>query len=114
MRDVVSAAGDGVGLWELCGFCPGVVAQRSSSGAWGGRVKPVKKKFGLVCSLFIYLSCSCTSPLEATYSALQKYSVSVELFHILSHFNHKCKCILLGFYVIDQHKVVHNFEVEGE
>ena len=32
----------------------------------------------------------------------------LELFHILSHFNHQCKSILLVFYVIDQHKVVHN------
>ena len=33
---------------------------------------------------------------------------------ILSRFNHKCKCILLGFYVINQHKVMHNCEVEGK
>ena len=50
--------------------------------------------------------------IKSTYSALQKYS-PVELFHILSHFNHKCKSILLGFYVIDQHKVVHDCEVGG-
>ena len=45
------------------------------------------------------------------YSGLQKYSPPL---NILSHFNHKCKCILLGFYVIDQHEVVHNCEVEGK
>ena len=43
---------------------------------------------------------------------LAKVFTPLELFHILSHFDHKCKCILLGFYVIDQHKVVHNCEVE--
>ena len=37
----------------------------------------------------------------------------LELFHILSRFNHKCECSLLGFYVIDQQEVVHNCEVEG-
>ena len=42
------------------------------------------------------------------------YSPPLELSCILSRFNHKCKCILLGFYVIDQHKVMHNFEVEGK
>ena len=40
--------------------------------------------------------------------------VPLKLFYILSHYNHKCKCILLGFYVIDKHKVVHNCEVEGK
>ena len=46
------------------------------------------------------------------YSALQNYSPPLDPFHALSCFNDKCKCILLGFYVKDQHKVVHNCEVE--
>ena len=45
---------------------------------------------------------------------LAKIFIPLELFHILSRYNHKRKCILLGFYVIDQHKVVHNCEVEGK
>ena len=48
-----------------------------------------------------------------TYSVLNKVFTPLELFHILSYYNHKCKCILMGFYVIDQHKVMHNCEVEG-
>lgn len=32
----------------------------------------------------------------------------------MSRYNHKFKCVLLGFYVIDQHKIVQNFEVEGK
>lgn len=59
VRDVVSAAGDAVGLWELCGFCPGVVAQRSSRGAGGGRVKRVKKR------LDSFAHCSFTSAAPA-------------------------------------------------
>ena len=55
----------------------------------------------------------CRTFKNCIYSALQKYSAPLELFHILSHCNHKCKCILLGFYVIYQHKMVHNCEVEG-
>lgn len=35
------------------------------------------------------------------------------LLHILSCYNHKLKCILLGFYVMDQHKIVH-FEEKSE
>ena len=48
------------------------------------------------------------------YSGLQKCSPPLELFHILSHYTNKHKCILKGFYVIDQHKVVHNCGVEGK
>ena len=44
---------------------------------------------------------------------LEKVFIPLEIFHILSCYNHKLKCILLGFYVIDQHKVAHNCEVEG-
>lgn len=36
------------------------------------------------------------------------YSLS---FHILLHYNHKFKCILLGFYVKDQHSIIYNFKV---
>ena len=42
-----------------------------------------------------------------------KVFTRLELFHILSCFKHTCKCILLGFYVIVQHEVGHNCEVEG-
>ena len=45
---------------------------------------------------------------------LAKVFMPLELFHILSRYNHKRKCILLGFYVIDQHEVAHNCEVEGK
>ena len=43
---------------------------------------------------------------------LAKVFTPLELFHILSCYNHKCKCILMGFYVIDQHKVVNYCEVQ--
>lgn len=33
-----------------------------------------------------------------------------ELYHILSHYNLKDKCILLGLYLINQHKVLYNYE----
>ena len=36
---------------------------------------------------------------------LPKVFIPLERLHILSRYNHKHKCILLGFYVIDQHKV---------
>ena len=45
---------------------------------------------------------------------LAKVFIALELFHILSRYKHKLKYILLGFYVIDQHKVVHNCEVKGK
>ena len=38
-------------------------------------------------------------PVHRIYSALQKYSHHL---NFLAHFNHKCKCILLGFYAIVQ------------
>ena len=48
------------------GLCPEVVARRSSRGAAGGAgVEPVKEQVKLVCTLFVPLSCSFTSPLEA-------------------------------------------------
>lgn len=40
---------------------------------------------------------------------LEKVSIS-----LLSCYNRKRKCILLGFYVIDQYKVAHNCEVDGK
>ena len=39
---------------------------------------------------------------------LEKVFIPLELFHILPPYNHKVKCFLLRFYVIDQHKVAHN------
>lgn len=50
---------------------------------------------------------------STTVSTVPKVFISLELFHVLSHYNHKNKCNLLGFYVIDQYKVAHNCEVEG-
>ena len=45
---------------------------------------------------------------------LEKVFIPLELFHILSRYNHKHKCISLGFHVIDQHNVAHDCEVEGK
>lgn len=45
---------------------------------------------------------------------LEKVLIPLEFFHILSSYKHKIKCILLGFYVIDQQKAAHNCEVEGK
>lgn len=41
---------------------------------------------------------------------MQKYSYATNFFYILSRYN---VCMLLGIYMIDQHKVAHNCEVEG-
>ena len=43
-----------------------------------------------------------------------KVFTPLELFLILLCYNHKRKCILMGFYMINQHKVVRNCEVEGK
>lgn len=45
---------------------------------------------------------------------LEKVFIPLELFHILSPNDHKRQWILLGFYVMDHHKVAHNCEVEGK
>ena len=57
-------------------------------------------------SCWCYISSRDTVPCKSIYP--------LELFHILSRFNYKCQRILLGFYVIDQHKVVYNCQVEGQ
>lgn len=41
-----------------------------------------------------------------------KVFIPLELFHILSRYDHKHKYILLEFYVKDQHKLTYNCEVE--
>uniref|UniRef100_A0AAR2LP37 Inositol hexakisphosphate and diphosphoinositol-pentakisphosphate kinase n=1 Tax=Pygocentrus nattereri TaxID=42514 RepID=A0AAR2LP37_PYGNA len=43
---------------------------------------------------------------------LEKVFTPLEVFHILSCYAHKLTCILLGSYVIDQHKVASNCEVK--
>ena len=53
----------------------------------------------------------CFSQLFPHLQCLEKVFIPLKLFHILSRYKHKLKCILLGFHVIDQHKVVHNCEV---
>lgn len=45
-----------------------------------------------------------------TFNAFHKFS----LFHIMSHFSNKFKYTLLGFYTIDQDKIVHSFEDGGK
>lgn len=37
-----------------------------------------------------------------------------ELIHIMSRYSYKPQCLLLGFYVVDQHKVAENCEAEGK
>lgn len=44
-------------------------------------------------------------------SDLQKYS-PLKFFHILSQYNQKVQYVLIGFYMTDQHSVVHNFQQE--
>ena len=51
---------------------------------------------------------------HAVLQCLEKVCIPLENVHILSRCNQKRKFILLGFYVMDQHKVEHNCEVEGK
>lgn len=46
--------------------------------------------------------------------SLKKVLTGLEFFHILSYYIHKLQCILMGFYVASQQKVVHNFKVVGK
>ena len=51
------------------------------------------------------------------FTAIQWYRIwswSFEVFDILSHYNHKPKCVLLGFYVMDLHKVMHNWKKKND
>ena len=43
---------------------------------------------------------------------LEKVFIPLELSHIFSCYTHKLKCILLGFYVLHQHKVAGNCEAK--
>lgn len=45
---------------------------------------------------------------------LEEVFIPLVHFHIFSPYNHKLRCILLGFYVIDKHKVVNNCQVDGK
>ncbi|MEQ2284719.1 hypothetical protein AMECASPLE_024403 [Ameca splendens] len=47
-----------------------------------------------------------------SYSALKRYSYCLNCFYILSPYKLSLQCIVWGFYVIEQHKVVDNHEEE--
>ena len=99
-----------VSLYPLIILVPVCVVRNPSILHWYIYLKPILQ-------LVVFMRLGLCSSSILHFNGLQylrwlaKEFTSLELFHILSHFNHKCKCFSLGFYVTDERKVVHNCEV---
>lgn len=76
-----------------------------------GRVRGTRQVWGEVESCLWSVDITCW-PVMCMHKKIQCFS-KYSLLHIMSHYNHKLQSILLGFYVMHQHKVVHHREVEG-
>lgn len=77
---------------------------------WGW--KQIFSKLSIHCKL--YMDSTRSSKVKHlnifTYSQLYMLCTPLELLHVL--YNHKLKCMILGFHVPDQHKVANNCEVK--